>query len=106
MGVWFELDNVKVAFESVAGKTFSYYPNPELFALNRDDPDTPYRFKPGGVIAVEGKGLTRAMTRGEVVAWLGDKECEVKTLDSTHLYCEPPEKQPASLGNHKLPSLR
>uniref|UniRef100_A0A673X2I4 Plexin B3 n=1 Tax=Salmo trutta TaxID=8032 RepID=A0A673X2I4_SALTR len=106
MGVWFELDNVKVAFESVAGKTFSYYPNPELFALNRDDPDTPYRFKPGGVIAVEGKDLTRAMTRGEVVARLGDQECEVKTLDNTHLYCEPPEKQPASLGNNKLPSLR
>uniref|UniRef100_UPI001EAF1D87 plexin-B3-like n=1 Tax=Oncorhynchus gorbuscha TaxID=8017 RepID=UPI001EAF1D87 len=32
LGVWFELDNVKVSFESVAGKTFSYYPNPELFA--------------------------------------------------------------------------
>ncbi|XP_029574130.1 plexin-B3 isoform X2 [Salmo trutta] len=106
MGVWFELDNVKVAFESVAGKTFSYYPNPELFALNRDDPDTPYRFKPGGVIAVEGKDLTRAMTRDEVVARLGDQECEVKTLDSTHLYCEPPEKQPDSLGSNQLPSLR
>uniref|UniRef100_A0A8C7DJ74 Plexin B3 n=1 Tax=Oncorhynchus kisutch TaxID=8019 RepID=A0A8C7DJ74_ONCKI len=88
LGVWFELDNVKVSFESVAGKTFSYYPNPELLALNRDDPDTPYRFKPGGVIAVEGKDLTRAMTRDEVVARLGDQECEVKTLDSTHLYCE------------------
>uniref|UniRef100_A0A4W5RXP0 Uncharacterized protein n=1 Tax=Hucho hucho TaxID=62062 RepID=A0A4W5RXP0_9TELE len=54
----------------------------------------------------QGKDLTRAMTRGEVVARLGDQECEVKTLDSTHLYCEPPEKQPASLGNNKLPSLR
>uniref|UniRef100_A0AAZ3SNP3 Sema domain-containing protein n=1 Tax=Oncorhynchus tshawytscha TaxID=74940 RepID=A0AAZ3SNP3_ONCTS len=106
MGVWFELDNVKVSFERVAGKTFSYYPNPELLALNRDDPDTPYRFKPGGVIAVEGKDLTRAMTRGEVIARLGDQECEVKTLDSTHLYCEPPEKQPASLGSNQLPSLR
>uniref|UniRef100_A0A8K9WL03 Plexin B3 n=1 Tax=Oncorhynchus mykiss TaxID=8022 RepID=A0A8K9WL03_ONCMY len=106
LGVWFELDNVKVSFESVAGKTFSYYPNPELLALNRDDPDTPYRFKPGGVIAVEGKDLTRAMTRDEVVARLGDQECEVKTLDSTHLYCEPPEKQPDSLGSNQLPSLR
>ncbi|XP_045069099.1 plexin-B3-like [Coregonus clupeaformis] len=106
MGVWFELDNVKVAFESVTGKAFSYYPNPELYALNRDDPDTPYHFKPGGVIAVEGKDLTRAMTRREVVARLGDQECEVKTLDSTHLYCDPPEKQPASLGNNELPSLR
>ncbi|CAB1330364.1 unnamed protein product, partial [Coregonus sp. 'balchen'] len=105
-GVWFELDNVKVAFESVTGKAFSYYPNPELYALNRDDPDTPYHFKPGGVIAVEGKDLTRAMTRGEVVARLGDQECEVKTLDSTHLYCEPPEKQPDSLESNELPSLR
>uniref|UniRef100_A0A3P9AEV1 Sema domain-containing protein n=1 Tax=Esox lucius TaxID=8010 RepID=A0A3P9AEV1_ESOLU len=106
MGVGFELDNVKVAFKSVTGKPFSYFPNPVLYALNRDAPETPYRFKPGGVIAVEGKDLTRAMTRGEVVARLGDQRCEVKTLDSTHLYCEPPETQPESLGDNQLPSLR
>lgn len=35
------------------GKRFMYYPNPELFPLNREAPDVPYRFKPGGVIAVE-----------------------------------------------------
>lgn len=35
------------------GKSFTYYPNPELFRLNREAPDVPYRFKPGGVIAVE-----------------------------------------------------
>lgn len=94
--VWFQLDNVRVRFESIKvlamsfafdilnisfpfsfykyvspfsfplwtclfllllsvpqGKRFSYYPNPDLFRLNRDVPDTPYRFKPGGVIAVE-----------------------------------------------------
>ncbi|KAJ8017304.1 hypothetical protein DPEC_G00016450 [Dallia pectoralis] len=105
-GVWFELDNVKVAFESVTGKPFSYYPNPVLYPLNRDDPETPYLFKPGGVIAVEGKDLTRAMTRAEVVARLGDQKCEVKTLDNTHLYCEPPETQPESQGESHLPSLR
>uniref|UniRef100_A0A3B3TSU6 Uncharacterized protein n=1 Tax=Poecilia latipinna TaxID=48699 RepID=A0A3B3TSU6_9TELE len=51
----------------------------------------PYRFKPGGVIAVEGLDLTRAMSKDEVRARLGDQDCEVKTLDRTHLYCEPPE---------------
>ncbi|KAL1020531.1 hypothetical protein UPYG_G00001320 [Umbra pygmaea] len=108
MGMWFELDNVKVPFESVTGKPFLYYPNPELYPLNRDDPETPYRFKPGpgGVISVQGKDLTRAMTRGEVVARLGNQKCEVKTMDSTHLYCEPPETQPESLGDGQLPSLR
>lgn len=35
------------------GRSFIYYPNPELFPLNREGPEVPYRFKPGGVIAVE-----------------------------------------------------
>uniref|UniRef100_A0A7N6A134 Sema domain-containing protein n=1 Tax=Anabas testudineus TaxID=64144 RepID=A0A7N6A134_ANATE len=96
-GVWFQLDNVRVHYESIQAKSFTYYPNPELFLLNREAPDVPYRFKPGGVIAVEGQDLTRAMTRQEVKAQLGDQECEVKTLDNTHLYCEPPEIQPMSV---------
>uniref|UniRef100_A0A673A165 Plexin B3 n=1 Tax=Sphaeramia orbicularis TaxID=375764 RepID=A0A673A165_9TELE len=112
----------------------------------------PYRFKPGGVIAVEvpiylqtltyiyiyiylhlrtvqvpetvvpvgcitsvtvscgvpqGQDLTRAMTRQEVRARLGDQECEVKTLDNTHLYCEPPETQPMSEDDgNELPALK
>uniref|UniRef100_A0A7N8X474 Plexin B3 n=1 Tax=Mastacembelus armatus TaxID=205130 RepID=A0A7N8X474_9TELE len=94
-GVWFQLDNVRVHYETikVPGKRFTYYPNPVLFPLNQEGP---YRFKPGGVIAVEGQDLTRAMSRQEVMARLGDQECEVKTLDNTHLYCEPPEIQPKS----------
>uniref|UniRef100_A0A3B5MCM1 IPT/TIG domain-containing protein n=1 Tax=Xiphophorus couchianus TaxID=32473 RepID=A0A3B5MCM1_9TELE len=75
------------------GKSFTYYQNPQFFPLNRDAPDAPYRFKPGGVIAVEGLDLTRAMSKDEVRARLGDQDCEVKTLDRTHLYCEPPENQ-------------
>uniref|UniRef100_A0A3Q2YYP7 IPT/TIG domain-containing protein n=1 Tax=Hippocampus comes TaxID=109280 RepID=A0A3Q2YYP7_HIPCM len=79
------------------GKSFIYYPNPRFFPLNREALDAPYHFKAGGVIAVEGEGLTQAMSRQEVSARLGDEECEVKTLDSTHLYCEPPEVQPMSV---------
>ncbi|XP_037335663.2 plexin-B1 [Pungitius pungitius] len=106
-GVWFQLDNVRVHYESIKGKRFTYYPNPELFPLNREAPDVPYRFKPGGVIAVEGQHLTRAMSRQEVMARLGNQECEVKTLDNTHLYCEPPEIQPMSVDDGKeLPSLQ
>uniref|UniRef100_A0A671XHJ7 Sema domain-containing protein n=1 Tax=Sparus aurata TaxID=8175 RepID=A0A671XHJ7_SPAAU len=86
------------------GKSFTYYSNPEFFPLNRDGP---YRFKPGGVIAVEGQDLTRAISRQEVTARLGDQECEVKTLDNTHLYCEPPEIQPMSVDDsNELPSLK
>lgn len=58
---------------------------------------------------VQGQDLTRAMSRQEVRARLGDQECEVKTLDNTHLYCEPPEVQPASVddgGGGELPSLK
>ncbi|XP_061662266.1 plexin-B3 isoform X3 [Syngnathoides biaculeatus] len=113
--VWFQMDNVRVHYKSIKfsgsgffmpmlesvdfdhGKSFKYYPNPRLFPLNREDPDAPYRFKAGGVIAVEGEDLTQAMSRQEVTARLGDQECEVKTLDSTHLYCEPPEVQPMSV---------
>ncbi|TNN44537.1 Plexin-B3 [Liparis tanakae] len=83
-GVWFQLDNVRVHYETIkvlsvnlSGKSFTYHPNPEFFPLNREAPDVPYRFKPGGVIAVEGQDLTRAMSRQEVRARLGDQECEV-----------------------------
>uniref|UniRef100_A0AAX7TZX3 Plexin-B1 n=1 Tax=Astatotilapia calliptera TaxID=8154 RepID=A0AAX7TZX3_ASTCA len=78
-----------------------------LFPINRENLDVPFRFKPGGVIAVEGQDLTRAMSKEEVKAWLGDQECDVKTLDSTHLYCDPPEVQPLSVDDsHELPSLK
>ncbi|CAL8318961.1 unnamed protein product [Merluccius merluccius] len=102
-GVWFQMDNVRIHYHSIKGQVFTYHPNPELFSLNRDQ--VPYRFKPGGVISIQGVGLTRAGSRGEVVVRLGDKECEVKTLDDTHLYCEPPEEQPHSLTGLDLPSL-
>lgn len=133
-GVWFELDNVKVEFASIVGKPFKYHPDPVLRRLNHDTPEQLYHFKPGGVIAVEvssacacrlvpaahrvllvsghgcnpqGEGLTLAMTREEVVAWVGLGKCDVKTLDSTHLYCEPPENQPGSLDSSDgSPSLR
>lgn len=55
----------------------------------------------------QGQDLTRAISREEVIARLGDQECEVKTLDNTHLYCEPPEIQPMSADDsNKLPSLK
>uniref|UniRef100_A0A672ZWM7 Plexin B3 n=1 Tax=Sphaeramia orbicularis TaxID=375764 RepID=A0A672ZWM7_9TELE len=55
----------------------------------------------------QGQDLTRAMTRQEVRARLGDQECEVKTLDNTHLYCEPPETQPMSEDDgNELPALK
>lgn len=55
----------------------------------------------------QGQDLTRAISRQEVTARLGDEECEVKTLDNTHLYCEPPEIQPTSVdGGSELPSLK
>lgn len=58
------------------------------------------------VSAVQGKGLTLAMSKDEVVAWLGDRICDVKTLDDTHLYCEPPEEQPLGSDNGDLPRLK
>ncbi|TNM86527.1 hypothetical protein fugu_006757 [Takifugu bimaculatus] len=55
----------------------------------------------------EGQDLTRAISRQEVTARLGNEECEVKTLDNTHLYCEPPEVQPMSVDDgSELPSLK
>uniref|UniRef100_A0A8C9XNC5 Plexin B3 n=1 Tax=Sander lucioperca TaxID=283035 RepID=A0A8C9XNC5_SANLU len=105
-GVWFQLDNVRVHYETIKGKSFTYYPNPEFFPLNREAPDAPYRFKPGGVIAVEVTYLLN-LIKQEVTARLGDRECEVKTLDNTHLYCEPPEIQPLSVDDSsELPCLK
>uniref|UniRef100_A0A8D3AMV0 Plexin B3 n=1 Tax=Scophthalmus maximus TaxID=52904 RepID=A0A8D3AMV0_SCOMX len=55
----------------------------------------------------QGLDLTRAMSRQEVRARLGDQECDVKTLDNTHLYCEPPEIQPMSVDDgNELPALQ
>ncbi|KAI2662078.1 Plexin-B3 [Labeo rohita] len=104
--VWFEMDNVHIDFNTIKNKPFTYHPNPDLFQLNSESRETPIRFKPGGVLAVEGKGLTLAMSKEEVVARLGDKECDVKTLDNTHLYCEPPEEQPLALDDSDLPRLK
>ncbi|XP_030639856.1 plexin-B3 [Chanos chanos] len=105
--VWFQMDNVHIDFESIKGKAFTYHPNPYLQPLNHDSPDEPYHFKPtsNGVIAVEGRDLTLAMTKEEVEAWLGTERCEVKTLDITTLYCEPPVEQPES-EDSELPRLR
>ncbi|MBN3300080.1 PLXB3 protein, partial [Amia calva] len=104
-GLWFQLDNVRVDFESVAGGPFTYHPNPQLIPLNLNSLSQPYRFKAGGVIAVEGSGLTLAMTREEVIARVGQEECEVKTLDDTRLYCEPPPTEPSPDGMDSLPAL-
>ncbi|KAI7797950.1 putative plexin-B3, partial [Triplophysa rosa] len=104
--VWFEMDNVHIDFKTIKNKEFVYHPNPELFQLNSEAPGTAIRFKPGGVLAVEGKGLTLAMSREEVRARLGIEECDVKTLDNTHLYCEPPEVQPLALDDDDQPRLK
>ncbi|KAJ8257768.1 hypothetical protein GJAV_G00189480 [Gymnothorax javanicus] len=105
IGVWFEMDNVKVDFASISGKPFTYHQDPILYPLNKDNPEDPFYFKPGGVIVVQGQNLTLAMTRQEVVATLGKGECEMKTLDSTHLYCEPPEIQPRSRDDTDSPPV-
>lgn len=104
--VWFEMDNVHIDFHTIKSKPFIFHPNPELFQLNSEAPGTAIRFKPGGVLAVEGRGLTLAMSKEEVLARLGNEECYVKTLDNTHLYCEPPEVQPLALDDDDLPRLK
>uniref|UniRef100_A0A7N6AER8 Plexin-B1 n=1 Tax=Anabas testudineus TaxID=64144 RepID=A0A7N6AER8_ANATE len=91
-GVWFQLDNVRVHYESIQVPV----------RLPLFQPDQSCR-----ISVRQGQDLTRAMTRQEVKAQLGDQECEVKTLDNTHLYCEPPEIQPMSVDDsNKLPSLK
>uniref|UniRef100_A0A673A0X3 Plexin B3 n=1 Tax=Sphaeramia orbicularis TaxID=375764 RepID=A0A673A0X3_9TELE len=93
-GVWFQLDNYKVKYPGTV--------------------QVPETVVPVGCITSvtvscgvpQGQDLTRAMTRQEVRARLGDQECEVKTLDNTHLYCEPPETQPMSEDDgNELPVL-
>ncbi|MEQ2195195.1 hypothetical protein XENOCAPTIV_008944, partial [Xenoophorus captivus] len=53
--VHFLLDSLHFDFSTVGGETFSYEPNPKLFALNRNDPSKPYHHKPGSIISVEVK---------------------------------------------------
>ncbi|XP_032810026.2 plexin-B1-like isoform X1 [Petromyzon marinus] len=76
------------------GKPFRYFPDAEIFPLNRDSPDSPFRHKPGSLITVEGHELDRALGQGEVRAFLGSAECVIKTLSMQHLYCQPPAQPP------------
>ncbi|KAM4721609.1 plexin-B1 [Rhinophrynus dorsalis] len=93
--VEFILDNLHFDFNVINSASFTYEPDPVLKELNAEDPVKPYRHKPGSVISVEGENLDLAITKEEMVAMIGDGVCTVKTLTRNHLYCEPPEKQPA-----------
>ncbi|XP_047227195.1 plexin-B1-like [Girardinichthys multiradiatus] len=103
--VHFLLDSLHFDFSTVGGETFSYEPNPKLFALNRNDPSKPYHHKPGSIISVEGENLDLAMYKQEVEARIGGGSCVVKTLTHNHLYCEPPAQQPSIISNRKQESM-
>uniref|UniRef100_A0A8P4G3B7 Plexin B3 n=1 Tax=Dicentrarchus labrax TaxID=13489 RepID=A0A8P4G3B7_DICLA len=98
-GVWFQLDNVRVHYDSIKVPVCLCTC---LSVISLTD-----SVRPDYVSIPQGQHLTRAISRQEVTAWLGDQECEVKTLDNTHLYCEPPEIQPMSVDEgNELPSLK
>ncbi|XP_015254208.1 PREDICTED: plexin-B1-like isoform X2 [Cyprinodon variegatus] len=99
--VHFLLDSLHFDFSIVGGETFSYEPNPKLFALNTNDPNKPYHHKPGSIISVEGENLDLAMYKHEVEARIGGGLCVVKTLTHNHLYCEPTAQQPSITTNRK-----
>ncbi|XP_038126425.1 plexin-B1-like [Cyprinodon tularosa] len=99
--VHFLLDSLHFDFSTVGGETFSYEPNPKLFALNTNDPNKPYHHKPGSIISVEGENLDLAMYKHEVEARIGGGLCVVKTLTHNHLYCEPTAQQPSITTNRK-----
>ncbi|XP_063282819.1 plexin-B1 [Pelobates fuscus] len=92
----FILDNLHFNFTAINSVSFTYEPDPVLKQLNAEDTAKPYRHKPGSVISVEGENLDLAITKEEMIAMIGDGVCTVKTLTRNHLYCEPPEKQPAT----------
>ncbi|XP_060914554.1 plexin-B1 isoform X2 [Labrus mixtus] len=96
--VHFLLDSLHFDFGSVGNEAFSYEPNPELYSLNRNDPNTAYHHKPGSIISVEGENLDLAIYKHEVEARIGEGVCSVKTLTHNHLYCEPPAQQPSVTG--------
>uniref|UniRef100_A0A8C9SPG6 Plexin-B1 n=1 Tax=Scleropages formosus TaxID=113540 RepID=A0A8C9SPG6_SCLFO len=93
--VHFLLDNLRFDFRSISTSDFTYELNPILHPLNKEDPNTPFRYKPGSVISVEGENLDLAIYKEEVVAMIGEGVCSVKTLTRNHLYCEPPPQQPS-----------
>uniref|UniRef100_F6Q5G2 Plexin-B3 n=1 Tax=Ornithorhynchus anatinus TaxID=9258 RepID=F6Q5G2_ORNAN len=103
---FFVLDNLRVNFSDVSGEEFRYADNPRLQRLNRDGAARPYHLKPGNVLDVEGKGLNVGISKEEVRVQIGDGVCTVKTLTSTHLYCEPPLQPPQPLNSSsRLPEF-
>ncbi|XP_050783133.1 plexin-B3 isoform X4 [Gopherus flavomarginatus] len=94
----FVLDGVRLSFAVASGgRPFAYAPNPQLRWLGRGAPGAPYSLKPGNVLHVEGDGLTLGISKEEVLVWVGEGLCTVKTLTRTHLYCEPPLRPPRPL---------
>uniref|UniRef100_A0A8C4QW75 IPT/TIG domain-containing protein n=1 Tax=Eptatretus burgeri TaxID=7764 RepID=A0A8C4QW75_EPTBU len=89
--VIFVLDGLHLSMANRA--RFTYLPDPTFNLLSRDA-NSPHNYKPGSPITAEGAGLDRAMQQDEVTAFLGDKECDIKTLTRTHLYCQPPAGLP------------
>uniref|UniRef100_H2ZZT0 Plexin-B1 n=1 Tax=Latimeria chalumnae TaxID=7897 RepID=H2ZZT0_LATCH len=55
----------------------------------------PQKFPRGGGLQTKGENLDLAISKEEVVAMVGEGVCAVKTLTRNHLYCEPPQEQPA-----------
>nr|XP_042717333.1 plexin-B3 [Chrysemys picta bellii] len=94
----FVLDGVRLSFAVASGgQPFAYTPDPQLRWLGRGAPGAPYSLKPGNVLHVEGDGLTLGISKEEVLVWVGEGLCTVKTLTRTHLYCEPPLRPPRPL---------
>ncbi|XP_078064423.1 plexin-B1-like, partial [Mustelus asterias] len=99
----FVLDNLLIDFRNVTGgKELTYQRNPSLRKLNHKDPSSPYTYKQGNVIIVEGDNLNQAMNMEEVIALIGDQKCVLKTLTNHNLYCIPPKSQPKASGKGDL----
>lgn len=96
----FIMDNVEAVknlSNSSVNARMLYYPDPVVH--NFSEPNFIKKFK-GEVLIFEGKGLTLAATREDVLVYIGDKACNVTNLSDTQIFCTPPTNQPNGRDEH------
>ncbi|KAJ8374068.1 hypothetical protein SKAU_G00046480 [Synaphobranchus kaupii] len=77
------LDNVRADLEP-----FDYYLNPVFDELTKKV------ITENSIISVTGRGFAKAMTAEEALAFVGDVECRVSSLQDDRLFLDPPSTPP------------
>ncbi|XP_041349841.1 plexin-B-like isoform X2 [Gigantopelta aegis] len=97
----FKMDWVKSVLNLSASaadldSTMQYYPDPVVYNFTEQHGVKTFK---GELLIIEGKDLTLAAEKRDVLVLIGQKLCNVTTLSSTQIVCLPPPEQPPGVDN-------